>query len=92
VTGERVSLTNSLSPPRGPAHEWTTVLDGRRLRDLRRQRGLSQAELAYKAGISPGTVARLERQERAPCRSRTLGRLSGALGEEPTSIACLPND
>jgi transcriptional regulator with XRE-family HTH domain len=92
VTGTRVSRANSPSPLRTPAHEWTAVLDGHRLRDLRRQRRLSQAELAYKAGISPGTVARLERQERARCRSRTLGRLSGALGADPTSIACPPTD
>lgn len=90
MTGAGVSRANSPEPRRGPVHEWTTALDGRRLRDLRRQRRLSQAELAYKAGISPGTVARLERQERAPCRSRTLARLSGALGEDPTSIACPP--
>lgn len=34
----------------------------------------------------PPTVARLERQPAAPCRCRTLGRLAGALGEDP---ACL---
>jgi len=38
------------------------VVDGQRLRFLRRQHGLSQETLAYQAGISPATVARLERQ------------------------------
>ncbi|MGH7736067.1 MAG: helix-turn-helix domain-containing protein [Gemmatimonadales bacterium] len=53
------------------------VLDGQRLRQLRRQRGLSQEELAGQAGLSLTTVVRLERQARAPCRGRTLGRLPG---------------
>jgi len=35
-------------------------VDGHRLRQLRRQRGLSQEKLADKAGISPATVARLD--------------------------------
>ncbi len=66
---------------------WTTVLDGQRLRQLRRQRGLSQEGLAERAGISLTTIARLERQPRASCRCRTLGRLAAALGEQPTTIA-----
>jgi transcriptional regulator with XRE-family HTH domain len=69
-----------------PGRRWFTVVDGRRLRRLRRQRGLSQEQLAGRAGISPATVARLERQPAAPCRTRTLGRLATALGEIP---ACL---
>lgn len=42
------------------AQRWYTVLDGQRLRELRRQQGLSQQKLADQAGISPGTVARLD--------------------------------
>ena len=38
-----------------------------------------------RAGISPATVARLERQPAAPCRCRTLGRLAAALGEDPAT-------
>lgn len=63
----------------------TFVLDGQRLRDLRRQRGLSQEELAGQAGISVSTVARLERQIAAPCRGWTLGRLARTLGEHPAT-------
>ena len=63
----------------------TSLLDGHRLRQLRRQRGLSQEELAAQAGLSVATVARLERQASAPCRGRTLGRLARALGEHPAS-------
>ena len=66
-----------------PPH--TFILDGHRLRQLRRQRGLSQAELADQAGISLTTVARLERQFYAPCRGWTLGCLARALGEDATA-------
>lgn len=68
-----------------PVPPHTFVLDGHRLRQLRRQRGLSQAELADQAGISLTTVARLERQFYAPCRGWTLGRLARALGEDATA-------
>jgi DNA-binding XRE family transcriptional regulator len=69
------------------ARSWTTVLDGQQLRQLRRQRELSQEKLADLAGISPGTVARLERQHHSPCRGRTLARLAAALGERPTAMS-----
>jgi DNA-binding XRE family transcriptional regulator len=69
-----------------PGQRWYTVLDGGRLRRLRRQRGLSREQLAGLAGISPATVARLERQCAASCRSRTLGRLAAALGEDPDRL------
>lgn len=65
----------------------TFMLDGQRLRKLRRQRGLSQEELADQAGISVSTVARLERQLAAPCRGRTLGRLARSLGEHPATTS-----
>jgi DNA-binding transcriptional regulator YiaG len=47
-----------------PPH--TFILDSRLLCQLRHQRGLSQSDLADQAGISLTTVARLERQSRAP--------------------------
>jgi DNA-binding XRE family transcriptional regulator len=67
-----------------PPHNF--ILDGHRLRRIRRQRGLSQVDLADQAGISPTTVVRLERQRRAPCRGWTLGRLARALGEHPAAM------
>jgi hypothetical protein len=69
-----------------PGQRWFTLLDGRRLRRSRCQRGLSREQLAARAGISPATVARLERQPAAPCRSRTLGRLATALGKDPARL------
>jgi transcriptional regulator with XRE-family HTH domain len=69
------------------AKRWTAVIDGQRLRELRRQQALSQAELAKLAGISADTVSKLERQPASCCRSRTLTRLAAALGESPSAIA-----
>jgi DNA-binding XRE family transcriptional regulator len=68
----------------------TFVLNGQQLRSLRRQRGLSQEELADQAGLSVTTVARLERQSAAPCRGWTLGRLARALGEQPATTTLRP--
>jgi DNA-binding XRE family transcriptional regulator len=73
-----------------PARPWTTVVDGERLRQLRRQHGLSQEKLADRAGVSLTTVARLEGESRAPCRCRTLARLAAALGEQPATISAIP--
>jgi DNA-binding XRE family transcriptional regulator len=70
-----------------PARPQVYVLDGQRLRLLRREHGLSQETLAYQAGVSPATVARLERQSRASCRGRTLARLALALGEQAAAIS-----
>lgn len=72
--------------PTGHADRWTTVIDGQRLRELRRQRALSQVELAWLAGVSAHTVSKLERQPPSCCRSRTLARLAAALGESPAAI------
>jgi anti-sigma regulatory factor (Ser/Thr protein kinase) len=49
-------------PPasRAASQRWITVINGRQVRRLRRQYGLSQEELAAKAGISQSTVARLD--------------------------------
>jgi DNA-binding XRE family transcriptional regulator len=69
-----------------PARPQSYVLDGPRLRRLRRQHGLSQERLADRAGISVTTVAKLERQPRPYCRGRTLARLAAALGEQPAAF------
>lgn len=73
-------------PPIRLAHQWTAVIDGHRLRELRRGRLLTQVELAGKAGVSLATVVRLERHPQTTCRSRTLTRLATALGEERSRL------
>jgi transcriptional regulator with XRE-family HTH domain len=75
--------------PSNRAQRWTTIADGQRIRELRRQCGLAQAELAGLAGVSLDTVARLERQHRAACRTRTLARIAAELGEPPATIAAV---
>ena len=68
------------------------MLDGTRLRELRCERGLSQAELGRLAGISKATVVRLERQARTSCRGRTLARLAAALDQQPARSGLLLPD
>jgi DNA-binding XRE family transcriptional regulator len=67
----------------GNQSRWTTVIDGQLLRQMRRQRGLSQARLADLAGVSLTTVARLERPSMQPCRTWTLYRLAHVLQQHP---------
>jgi DNA-binding XRE family transcriptional regulator len=85
-SGNGVSMTAKPAPTHAD-RSWTTVLDGTRLRRLRREHGLSQEQLANRAAISLTTVARLERQSRASCRGRTLARLAAALDEQPGAIS-----
>jgi transcriptional regulator with XRE-family HTH domain len=53
----------------------------KRLRTLRLTRGLTQAELAQRAGLSTGTVAALERGAWPPL-PQGAAQLAGALGVE----------
>ena len=52
---------------------------GARLRDLRKERDLSQRELASMAGLSPNGISLIERDEISPSVA-TLQRLASALG------------
>jgi len=69
-----------------PLSPWTTILDGRRLREMRHRHGLSQEQLATQAQISTTTIVRLERHARSACRTWTLGRLAAAPGEHHTAL------
>jgi DNA-binding XRE family transcriptional regulator len=73
-----------------PAQAWSTVIDGHELQRLRRQLGLSQAKLADLAQVGMSTVARLERQPRACCRTWTLARIATALGEPQHALRPTP--
>jgi transcriptional regulator with XRE-family HTH domain len=63
-----------------------------RVKDLRRQVGLTQAGLAVRAGVTVETVARLERIVRARASANsnpsleTLARLSVALGVDVSEL------
>jgi len=64
----------------------TIVVDGRRLLGLRQAQGLSREQLAWDAGVSVTTLARLENQPRPQCWGRTLTRLADVLGENPRAL------
>lgn len=74
----------------GNQSRWTTVIDGQLLREMRRQRGLSQERLADLAGVSLTTVARLERRPMQPCRMWTLYRLAHVLQQHPGPPSARP--
>jgi transcriptional regulator with XRE-family HTH domain len=56
-----------------------------RIRQLRKERGLSQAKLAVMADMDPATLNRLERGTGNP-NLKTLERVAGALGVEVTDL------
>jgi transcriptional regulator with XRE-family HTH domain len=63
----------------------TVVYVGQRLKALRIEAALTQAELADKAGVAPNTVARLERDEAEP-HMTTARKLASALGVQPREL------
>ncbi|MGA8938655.1 MAG: helix-turn-helix transcriptional regulator [Acidobacteriaceae bacterium] len=58
---------------------------GQVLKELRRQRGISQEELAFKSGYHPTYVSLLERGQKSPSL-RTIMSLSTALDTQPSEI------
>jgi DNA-binding XRE family transcriptional regulator len=89
-SGDEAGWTVWFEIGQGPGQRWVTLLDGHRLQRLRRRHGLTQAELAAKAGLSSATVARLERGTCLACRCRTVARLAAALDTEPTTLMSHP--
>lgn len=53
---------------------------GTRLRQARNDRGLTQEQLAERAGVSKDIIAKLEQEQRETARVTTLSRLANALG------------
>jgi transcriptional regulator with XRE-family HTH domain len=58
---------------------------GQRLRRLRDDRYLSQAELSERAGIARAGLSRLENDQTVPIQ-RTIRRLAEALGIDPHQL------
>ena len=58
---------------------------GKKLKEVRIRRLLTQEELAEKAGLSPSTVVNIERDRSEPHFS-TIRRLALALEVDPTSL------
>ena len=61
------------------------VYVGDRLKRLRTDSALTQAELAEKAGLTTAAVARIERNEAEP-RPSTLRKLAAALDAAPRDL------
>lgn len=71
-----------------PPHEWRTVpIDGRRLRQIRAERGLSQQNLAHKTDLGLTTIRRLECDPRPACHAWTRDLIAAALDTEPCNLA-----
>lgn len=58
---------------------------GKKLREVRIRRLLTQEELAEKAGLSPSTVVNIERDQAEP-QFRTIRKLAEALDVDPISL------
>lgn len=61
------------------------VLFGKNVRALRDREGLSQEELAFRAGMKRSYLSDLERGTRNPS-VRALGRIAEALGVAPARL------
>ncbi|MFD7918265.1 helix-turn-helix domain-containing protein [Streptomyces sp. NPDC059740] len=71
---------------------WTrdaAALTGSRIRELRRERGLSLSELARRAGVGKATLSGLETGARNPT-AETLYAVAGQLGVELTALLAVP--
>jgi transcriptional regulator with XRE-family HTH domain len=63
---------------------------GRRLREIRSYRGLTQEELAGLSGVSNGQISRIESGERTITKRSTLEALANALKVSPTELSGRP--
>jgi transcriptional regulator with XRE-family HTH domain len=59
---------------------------GGRLRRARKDRKVTQLELAARTGVAHSTVVRVERGQARP-RIETVGKFAGALGVDPKWLA-----
>ena len=57
-----------------------------RLKERRAECGLSQVELAAKAGISRATISKIENNEEVNLTTQTIAKLSEVLGANPSDI------
>jgi transcriptional regulator with XRE-family HTH domain len=61
-------------------------VDGVKLKEMRLDRGLSQAELHEMTGVSRDTISRMETGDRLNPHPRTLRKLAEALGVSVADI------
>jgi transcriptional regulator with XRE-family HTH domain len=63
-----------------------------RVRAARELSGLTQQELAVKAQVSTGTIARLEQGKTTRPRDDEFGRIAAALGTTPSELMGISNE
>ncbi len=64
---------------------------GSRLRDYRKQKNMTQDELAQKSGVSRKTICDLESNTKKNTTSKTLLKIANALGSTVDEIFFAPN-
>lgn len=57
-----------------------------RLREARKEKGISQEELSEKSGISRTTISELETEKKEVTTNITLEKIATALGEKVSNI------
>ncbi len=70
-----------MSPLEGPSQALATAI-----RQLREDRGITQEDLAHEAGITTGTLSKIERGLANPSWT-TVERIAGALGLKVAHLA-----
>lgn len=73
-------------PHRRPYSRIMSANIGERLRDVRKRRGMSQAELSKNSGVSLSLIRKLEQGERSDTRLETARQLAAALHVPTTSL------
>lgn len=53
---------------------------GYKIKEVREKQGITQEELSFKSGVSRAIIAKLENDENASTTTKTLFRISQALG------------
>ncbi|MBN1444477.1 MAG: helix-turn-helix transcriptional regulator [Candidatus Omnitrophica bacterium] len=61
------------------------LLLGKKIREMRKERGLTQEELAWKSGISLNFMGQIERGHKKPS-IKTLKKISETLGIAPSAL------
>ena len=69
-----------------PFQYWMVTVDGKLLGKRRRERNMSQQWLSHRAGVSLGTIQRVEKLSAASCHRRTLQQLASVLSPEPDAL------
>jgi transcriptional regulator with XRE-family HTH domain len=64
----------------------TAVRVGERIRQLRKEKGLTQGDLAKKLGVSQAMITQYENHQREPKKFETIKKISAALDVSPEDI------